>query len=199
MDLGTLDHTNVKPEQRRFVLVAIAFSIVAALSALDLVDDLQEGTTLRHIFTESIVVAIAAAGTAFVVNRIIVLGQLQHEAARETAELVNRLQDSRAEAEQWRAEAQELLQGLGAMIDRQFGRWGLSKAEREVALLVLKGFTHKEIAVLRKVGGATVRQQAAAIYKKAGVSGRHDLSAFFLEDLLAPKVVSGDGKSAGRG
>ena len=39
---------------------------------------------------------------------------------------------------------------------------------------------------MRSVAEATVRQQAAAIYKKAGVSGRHELSAFFLEDLLLP-------------
>lgn len=34
---------------------------------------------------------------------------------------------------------------------------------------------------------ATVRQQARNLYKKAGLSGRHDLAAFFLEDLLTPR------------
>ena len=36
-------------------------------------------------------------------------------------------------------------------------------------------------------GEATVRQQSTAIYRKAGLDGRHDLAAFFLEDLLAPR------------
>ena len=42
----------------------------------------------------------------------------------------------------------------------------------------------------RSVGPATVRQQATAIYRKASVEGRHDLSAFFLEDLLTPRPPS---------
>jgi hypothetical protein len=33
-----------------------------------------------------------------------------------------------------------------------------------------------------------VRQQALGIYGKAGLSGRADLAAFFLEDLLLPSV-----------
>jgi DNA-binding NarL/FixJ family response regulator len=37
------------------------------------------------------------------------------------------------------------------------------------------------------VSETTVRQQARAIYRKAGLSGRHDLAAFFLEDLLGPR------------
>ncbi|MGH8566704.1 MAG: hypothetical protein ACREXU_01485 [Gammaproteobacteria bacterium] len=32
----------------------------------------------------------------------------------------------------------------------------------------------------------TVREQARSIYSKAGLTGRTALSAFFLEDLLAP-------------
>jgi DNA-binding NarL/FixJ family response regulator len=32
----------------------------------------------------------------------------------------------------------------------------------------------------------TVREHARAIYQKAGLTGRAALSAFFLEDLLAP-------------
>jgi hypothetical protein len=41
---------------------------------------------------------------------------------------------------------------------------------------------------IRAVSEATARQQAAAVYRKAGVAGRHDLAAFFLEDLLAPRT-----------
>jgi hypothetical protein len=31
-----------------------------------------------------------------------------------------------------------------------------------------------------------VRQQAIAVYRKSGLAGRAELSAFFLEDLLLP-------------
>jgi DNA-binding CsgD family transcriptional regulator len=186
MFLSDPDHTDVRSEQRRFAFVAVAFAILATLAFLDLAADLREGTTLQHALTEGIIVVIGAIGITLGVSRIFVLRQHARKLTREAGELAERLQDSHAAAEQWRQEARELLQGLGALIDRQFGRWGLTPAEREVALLILKGFSHKEAAVLRSVAEATVRQQATAIYKKAGVSGRHDLSAFFLEDLLAP-------------
>ncbi|MBW2281204.1 MAG: response regulator transcription factor [Deltaproteobacteria bacterium] len=80
----------------------------------------------------------------------------------------------------------ELLKGLGDAIDAQFGRWKLTPAEREVALLMLKGLSHKEISAARESSERTVRQQARAIYAKANLSGRAALSAFFLEDLLLP-------------
>jgi DNA-binding NarL/FixJ family response regulator len=80
----------------------------------------------------------------------------------------------------------ELMKGLGTAIDAQFERWKLTAAEREVALLMLKGLSHKEIAAVRETSERTVRQQAQTIYGKANLSGRAALSAFFLEDLLLP-------------
>ena len=70
----------------------------------------------------------------------------------------------------------------------QFERWQLTAAEREVALLLLKGLSHKEIAVLRDTSERTIRQQAQSIYGKSNLSGRAALSAFFLEDMLLPRT-----------
>jgi DNA-binding NarL/FixJ family response regulator len=109
------------------------------------------------------------------------------EARGETTALAQRLSESRAEAERWKQDAADLIGGLGAAIDRQLHKWGLSPAEKEVALLLLKGLSHKEVASLRSVSETTVRQQARALYKKAGLEGRADLAAFFLEDLLAAR------------
>ena len=190
MDPGTSDHTDVRSEQRRFALVAGAFAAVAAIAVLDLAADLREGTTVQHVILEGAIAALAAIVIGFGVVRILALKKRTLELAREASQLSERLRGSYAEAERWRDEARELLQGLGALIDRQFGRWGLTQAEREVSRLILKGFSHKEVAALRSVSEATVRQQAAAIYKKAGVHGRHELSAFFLEDLLLPREGS---------
>jgi DNA-binding CsgD family transcriptional regulator len=64
--------------------------------------------------------------------------------------------------------------------------WQLSAAEREVALLLLKGLSTKEIATVRATSERTAREQARAVYAKAGLAGRAALSAYFLEDLLAP-------------
>ena len=65
----------------------------------------------------------------------------------------------------------------------------MTAAEREVGLLILKGLSHKEIASLRATTEATVRQQAQAIYRKAGLPGKTAFSAYFLEDLFSPDLA----------
>ena len=121
------------------------------------------------------------SGAGWIVSRNLAL-------RREARALRNDAAASRAEAQRWRDEAQDLIRGLGAAIDRQLEGWGLTAAEKEVALLLLKGLSHKEIADVRGVNENTVRQQARALYRKAGLDGRHDLAAFFLEDLLGPRA-----------
>lgn len=92
-----------------------------------------------------------------------------------------------AERDQWRASAQSALAGLGVAIDRQFETWRLTPAEREVALLLLKGYGHKQIAGATNRSERTVRQHAVTVYQKSGLAGRAELAAFFLEDLLLPR------------
>ncbi|MCP4037721.1 MAG: LuxR family transcriptional regulator, partial [bacterium] len=71
-------------------------------------------------------------------------------------------------------------------IDAQFDRWSLTPTERQVALLLLKGLGHKEVAATLDRSERTVRQHAIAVYRKSGLGGRAELAAFFLEDLLLP-------------
>ena len=100
--------------------------------------------------------------------------------------LIRDLDAARIQGRQWRDETRALLKGLGEAIDRQFLTWNLTEAERDVGLLILKGLSLKEIAAVRVTSERTIRAQARSIYAKAGLSGRAALSAFFLEDLLAP-------------
>jgi DNA-binding CsgD family transcriptional regulator len=100
--------------------------------------------------------------------------------------LMRDLEVARLQGERWRAESRSLLNGLGEAIDAQFSRWNLTDAEREVALLLLKGLSVKEISAVRATSERTIRAQSASLYSKAGLTGRAALSAFFLEDLLAP-------------
>ena len=69
----------------------------------------------------------------------------------------------------------------------------MTEAEREVALLLLKGLSRKEVAAVRATSERTVREQARSIYSKARLTGYVALSAFFLEDLLAPIESLGPG------
>jgi DNA-binding CsgD family transcriptional regulator len=166
--------------------VLVAFSAVALLAALDLASDLREGTTVGHVVAEGGVFLVGMLGAIFMARRLMHVVRSERAAREEALTLAERLKASEEEAGRWRDEARDLLKGLGAALDRQFERWALSPAEKEVALLLLKGLSHKEIAEVRTITEATARQQARAVYKKAGLTGRNDLSAFFLEDLLLP-------------
>jgi DNA-binding CsgD family transcriptional regulator len=74
---------------------------------------------------------------------------------------------------------------LLAVINARFTSWKLSPSECEVALLLIKGLSTQEIADLRETRLGTVKSQGSAIYQKAGVKGRNELVAYFVEDLLA--------------
>ena len=91
-----------------------------------------------------------------------------------------------AERDAWRTRAERALQGLASAVDEQFGIWQLTPAEREVALLLLKGYGHKQIAAATGRSERTARQHAVAVYQKSGLQGRAELAAFFLDDLTVP-------------
>lgn len=87
---------------------------------------------------------------------------------------------------QKRAEDQ-LRQVSGAFMElmqTRFRDWGLTSAERDVALFAVKGLTTQEIAALRGTAEGTVKAQTNAIYRKAGVNGRPQLLSLFIEDLM---------------
>ena len=157
---------------------ALLLAVVVA-AAVDLLDDLRAGASHPHLVAEAVITLAALAGLALVWRQA-------REARQRARDLAEALDRTRVDLVRWRAEAEEALRGLGAAIDRQFERWGLSPAEREVALHLLKGLSLKDAALERKTSERTVRQQALAVYRKAGLAGRAELAAFFLEDLLLP-------------
>jgi DNA-binding CsgD family transcriptional regulator len=70
------------------------------------------------------------------------------------------------------------------VLEEHFAEWGLTAAERDVALFAIKGMSTAEIAVLRATSEGTVKAQTNAIYRKAGVTGRPQLLSLFIEDLM---------------
>lgn len=181
---------------RPLVWPAGLFLMLSVFVAADMAADIQAGTSAVHLVLELIALLVALAG--------VVGTGMQLAATTKRARVLQRnlegtqadLEGTRADLERWRAEAEELQRGLGAAIDRQFDRWTLTSAEREVALLILKGLSYKEIAEIRGTTERTVRHQAFAIFKKAGLTGRAEMAAFFLEDLLMPRSAEGGGGGA---
>ena len=173
-------------ERFRTIATLVAFAGIALLTAIDIAMDLRSGTAVSHVAVELAIVAVGIVGAVVMGRRLSIALRDSAYWRESSAALQSRLQETTAEAQKWRDEARQLLQGLGLAIDAQLERWGLSRAEKEVALLLLKGLSHHEIAAARGISEATARQQARAVYRKADLDGRHDLAAFFLEDLLLP-------------
>lgn len=75
------------------------------------------------------------------------------------------------------------------LLEDHFTQWGLTEAERDVALMAIKGLSIAEIASVRGAAEGTVKAQSNRIYKKAGVTGRQQLLALFVEEMLADPLL----------
>jgi len=144
------------------VLVAatlfFAFDIIVDLVAKD--------ESWMHLFVESIV---------FLAISTVLFQELR------------RLRQLKAELSEERIRTARLSGELLAVMRDQFAQWGLSPSESEIALLLIKGLSMKEIAEARRVKEKTIRQQATSVYAKSGYAGRHELAAHFIEDLMSDR------------
>jgi len=161
----------------RYALLGVgAFVLLMGVEVATEGNELEIGDLLGDALQTALIVA-TAVGITLLAGRI----EAQKE---EKVALTRDLQMARAEGEAWRQRAQGYLSGLGEEIEKQFEAWQLTQAEREVGLLMLKGFAHREVAGLRGTTEATVRHQARAVYQKSNLPGRTAFCAYFLEDLL---------------
>ena len=162
----------------RLVLAAVLLAIVVG-GAIDLALDAPRSWRSGHVLFELSLIAGGLLGAIW-------LWRNWKRAADSAQALRRSLSERQAERDAWRGRAAHTQQGLGRAVSEQFRAWGLTPAEREVALLLLKGMSHKEIAAATGRSERTVRQHAVTAYQKAGVGGRAELAAFFLGDLSLP-------------
>lgn len=187
--------TKLSERQLRWLLAGVGIGCFVLLMTLETVTETDEITPIEFLgdAVRLLLTIGAAVGVALLLQRV----HAQHE---EQMDLIRDLDVARTEGDTWRTKVQSHLAGLKEEMDKQFQDWGMTGAEREVGLLILKGLSHKEIAVLRRTTDATVRQQAQSIYRKAGLPGKAAFSAYFLEDLFASAaVMDGSGPTASPG
>lgn len=173
----------------RIGLTALLIAI-ATWGVVDLVLDRPQTWRSLHVLVEISFVLLSLGSVLY-----LWLGWMQTRSSLGQAEV--RLAVNEVERDRWKGRATRLLHGLGVEIDLQFERWSLTPAERQVAMLLLKGLGHKEAASVLDRSERTVRQHAVSVYRKSGLAGRAELSAFFLEDLLLP--MDFEGKQVQRG
>lgn len=152
---------------RRRSAALAAFTVVQAVAAAffvgDALTDLRATPTSAHAIIEGLVAIALILG--------VVVGGIQLRQA------LQQLRDQQTALDTARGD-------LARVVADQFTQWGLTPAERDVALMALKGLDVNDIARLRDTAPGTVRAQLTRIYAKAGVSGRAQFAAWFVEDLM---------------
>jgi DNA-binding CsgD family transcriptional regulator len=161
------------------IIIAGILLIVSIMTSVDLLTDLGEGVVLWHVVIEGCVALVALIGVYFLIKGTFTLKKSLKKERELSAKLIE-------ENVHWKESSKKFLDGLSNLIDEQLNKWKLTKSEKEVAFLLIKGFSLKEISEYRSTAEKTTRAQATSIYAKSGLSGRSQLSAFFLEDLLVP-------------
>jgi DNA-binding CsgD family transcriptional regulator len=144
--------------------VCLIIVVLAPLGVgIDLIQDFGQSGHWEHLFLEGLSSLIALAVGVYL--------------------MIKNFQQ-RNDLKRWEAKTDALKQGVSVVINRQFDVWQLSQAQRDIARMIIKGLSFKEIAALRFTQEKTTRTQAAIVYQKSGLQGRHAFSAYFLDALL---------------
>ncbi|MCF6194079.1 MAG: LuxR family transcriptional regulator [Kangiellaceae bacterium] len=158
-------------------IIATALTLIMILNFVDVITDIKLGVPQWHILEESIIVLMSGFVAGYLIYEI-------HKRSKQLEELAANLSESNVHLEKITDDMKRARREYSQVIHKQFDDWLLTKGEQQVGLLLLKGLSFKEIAVVRDTKEKTVRQQASTIYAKSELEGRHEFSAWFLEDFL---------------
>ncbi len=158
-----------------FILIVTLFSLHEVYD--ELMDIKQNKENITQASLEILLVIMSFGAMIYFTYVIFKQGKNQKELETNLSKVRKQLESSNIRLRDGKKEYQEVIQW-------QFNEWALSPSEKEVALLMLKGLSIKEISQARSTQEKTVRKQASAIYDKSNLGGRHELSAWFFEDLL---------------
>lgn len=164
---------------RNFAIIAVPATAFALVCGVDIMMETSAWNPIEVglDIAETAILVVLIIAVAWSVQQISNINEGQQA-------IQNHLLRRTAQGEEWRASQAAEITAMGDAIARQFRSWGLTAAEMDVAGLLLKGASMKEIALARETSEATIRQQAQSMYRKSGLSGRVELSAYFLDSLL---------------
>jgi len=162
------------------VLVGMALVAMFLTALFDYIEDIAQGAAYKDMLLDTLL-------NVFIIGTLVYIWCKRPRATQSRNQHLEQvLKRSDKDLKAWQDKASGLLRGLGEKINEQLDEWRLSQAEKEVALLLIKGLSTKELSSYRGTSEKTVRQQASQIYAKANLNNRAELAAFFLEDLLLP-------------
>ena len=145
---------------------------------MDVITDISLEVPLWHIIEEALIVLFSGSLAAYLIWDM-------RRRTKQLNSLSNSLNIAEAHVKKITKQFKEIRHQYSEVIHQQFEDWELSQSEQEVAMLMLKGMNFQEIATIRDTKEKTARQQASSIYAKSGLHGRHELSAWFIEDFIS--------------
>ncbi|MCB1170145.1 MAG: response regulator transcription factor [Leptospiraceae bacterium] len=164
----------------RILLRKVALAMAVLLAVFTVYD------ISHHLAEEGRMTLHAAMEGFFLIGLAIIIIAIGNTADREFLRAERELESVREELEQFRSKNRGLMTDFRHAVQEQFDRWGFTPGERQVAEKLILGFSFREVAAQLDKKEKTVRNQSQALYDKAGMTGRHDLAAFFLQDILGP-------------
>jgi len=146
-------------ERVKDYLVMLVLVLVVVMGLIDLSKDFSHGTTSWHLLGESLLVLLSAAVIVWLARSLrqqrIALEQLKREIS---SPLLNGAGPGR--------EVQEARHRLSEVIQQQFQQWKLTDSEQEVAMLLLRGLSFREIAAVRNTLEKTYGNRLRRFTKK---------------------------------
>ena len=173
----------VAEKSARQTVIVVFVLFVFGSSAVEIANEFMHGETLATMGDDVLWFVVSA-----VLLGVFVFERRSQQ--RELGALREQINRGRGKLSQLDSRSPELASQYRAVMQKQFDAWGLTASEQDVVILMLKGLSFREIAEIRETQEKTVRQQASGLYQKAGVTGRHELAAWFFEDLLDPLAAT---------
>jgi len=165
----------IDDKERTIATTVFLFLIIAVVT--DLALDGFAALEMEEVVIECLIIFLCLAGLS-----ALNLSVLHKSKRLKRVEL--QASSLEAQLEEFKQNKQTFIDDFQAFIDLHFKNWGLTQSQKDVGTLLVKGLNFEEIANIRGTKSATVRNQAHKIYDKSGLVGRHELAAYFLEELF---------------
>jgi hypothetical protein len=164
----------------RFRCLATAlFGAIAAGGAVDLALDRPTTFWSVYVLFEVSLLTLSLGAVAY-----LWLGW--RDVGRKLEQTRAELEARGAERDAWCARAEKLLRELGEEIDQQLREWGVDSRRTRDRVTPTQGLrTQRDRRASKKERAHGAPARCGGV-PKSGLSGRAELSAFFLEDLLLP-------------
>lgn len=163
------------------IKLSLFFFSLLIMAGFDIWFDFQHGLPIRYLLFETFIFFICLVGFNFYLSKFL---KDHNEQKSLIHSLKSQINERDSHLSKLNKKVLSYKVAFANETDDTFKKWKLTKAESEIAGLLLKGLSLKEIATIRASNENTVRSQCTSIYRKSKLSNRSQLSSYFLDNLV---------------